>query len=1004
MSLRWRPSLRREARQRFRALRSLEQLESRDLLSLVVFNVNTVEGQPYNNMLVASFNLGDIEGSKPSDFSATINWGDGHTSTGNVTAGGPGFEVFGSNTYLTPTQPSKPDTVTVNVTGLNSSSATALGSANVAFASLTSIGIPISPSKNAPFALNVASFQSANTFVTASNFAATINWGDSTPSTTGLISSTATPGTFNVQGSHVFSQNGTFLITTTITYLGSQITVANGSASVGVSAPVITPNGQTLVATQNVAIPSNTLVGTFFYNPPAGSPAPSFTASINWGDGHTTLGDVTPVGSNLFDVTGGNTYQLPGKYPVNVTVQDQLGHSGTIPSTAVVNSSIPATFSGTTFTYTPNVPLNVVVGTFSDPNPLANKSNIMAVINWGDGHTSNGTITGPDANGLFMVAGTNTYAKSNPNSPNGSYTVTATITGPSGESGTATSTALLTGATSPVLASPVTFAVTPGTPFTGTVATFTDSNPAAMTTKPIAQITWGDGHASQGTVTGPDANGVFTVTGTNTYQSFGTGTYPVTVTITDPSGQTGTAKSTALVTQFTINASPVTFAVVPRTPFTGTVATFTDTNPAAITSKPTAQITWGDGHTSQGTVTGPDSNGVFTVTGTNTYAAPNSKTSDGSYMVNVNIKGPSGETGQATSTARVTQFAISATPVVFSVIPGTTFTDPVATFTDSNPAALSTKPTVAINWGNGFVSQGTVTGPDANGVFTVSGSVTYFGPNPNDAHGNYPVSVTIVGPSGESAVVFSVAQVTVPPTIVPTFTGGLDTTAGNGHLSPTAAFSSTNRPAFTGTANPYAIVQLFARPLGVDATLSLGQAVANSQGQWSLGTSGPLADGIYMLTAAVTPPGGSPSAELLQNNSELVVDTVPPRVVGVTAARGGALVSVFFRDDLSGMNSSSLVNTLNYTLIGGRGLAIRPASATLVTTGSLPTDTQEVVLTIPGSPRFRARFRNLRVTAFGITDNAGNLLASNPHVATHALAVGRAASNVIVKLGVHGRR
>ena len=43
------------------------------------------------------------------------------------------------------------------------------------------------------------------------------------------------------------------------------------------------------------------------------------------------------MGSGLFSVTGTNLYAIAGTYTVSITVQDNLGNSTTIHSTAVVN-------------------------------------------------------------------------------------------------------------------------------------------------------------------------------------------------------------------------------------------------------------------------------------------------------------------------------------------------------------------------------------------------------------------------------------------------------------------------------------------------------------------------------------------------------------------------------------------------------------------------------------------------------------------------------------------
>src|SRR5439155_12691371 len=83
-----------------------------------------------------------------------------------------------------------------------------------------------------------------------------------------------------------------------------------------------------------------------------------------------------------------------------------------------------------------------------------------------------------------------------------------------------------------------------------------------------------------------------------------------------------------VVTDDFVYAEPVALTSVQPTikinagaPFTGAVATFTDLNPNATVTDFTATITWGDGHTSRGTVTAVGG-GVFTVSGTNTFAAP----------------------------------------------------------------------------------------------------------------------------------------------------------------------------------------------------------------------------------------------------------------------------------------------------------------------------------------------------------------------------------------------
>ncbi len=79
------------------------------------------------------------------------------------------------------------------------------------------------------------------------------------------------------------------------------------------------------------------------------------------------------------------------------------------------------------------------------------------------------------------------------------------------------------------------------------MATFTDADTASMppATSCGEYINWGDGTTSAGTVTG--GGGTFTVSGSHTYAT--SGSFPVTVTLTDdaPGTATATVTSTANV-------------------------------------------------------------------------------------------------------------------------------------------------------------------------------------------------------------------------------------------------------------------------------------------------------------------------------------------------------------------------------------------------------------------------------------------------------------------------
>ena len=212
------------------------------------------------------------------------------------------------------------------------------------------------------------------------------------------------------------------------------------------------------------------------------------------------------------------------------------------------------------------------MASFTDSNPIANLSNITAVIHWGDGQTSTGTISSPIA-GEYTVAGNHTYASAG---LTGVIPILVTIVDPSGQTTAIESTAILA---SSISATGLNFTATVGQAFASLpVATFYDSNPNAG--KSTAVINWGDGQSTPGVVSGPNPSGLYVVTGDHTYASGNaTNTFPVIVTIVDPAGQTAGTTSTATVAAPTIVATGTTFSTTPGVSLNNVlVANFTDSN------------------------------------------------------------------------------------------------------------------------------------------------------------------------------------------------------------------------------------------------------------------------------------------------------------------------------------------------------------------------------------------------------------------------------------------
>jgi len=131
--------------------------------------------------------------------------------------------------------------------------------------------------------------------------------------------------------------------------------------------------------------------------------------------------------------------------------------------------------------------------------------------------------------------------------------------------------------------------------------------------------------------------------------SSGVGSYPITQGSLAATGNYTISTfnpGTLTVTPAPLSAAAANFSATAGAPVSGTVATFTTPDQTDGAAAFTAVITWGDGSTSNGVITG--SNGSFTVSGSHTYAAA------ASYAVSVQISNPNTQSATANDTATVT--------------------------------------------------------------------------------------------------------------------------------------------------------------------------------------------------------------------------------------------------------------------------------------------------------------------------------------------------------------
>jgi hypothetical protein len=251
-------------------------------------------------------------------------------------------------------------------------------------------------------------------------------------------------------------------------------------------------------ATEHVALANNTTVATFSDSTPGDTPS-SFSATIDWGDGTTSAGTVAGSAGS-FSVQGGHTYADEGNDQASVTLTRTADQAKSTVSGAVAlaeNDSLLA--QSASFSAVRGSAFNGTVATFSDSDHVTAASDFLATINWGDGTTTAGAVSG--SNGAFSVSGSHTYTTSGQNT----FTVTVSDDAPGTASASASGTATVDAV--PV-AQNGTASGNEDTPINGTaVATDADTAQAQLT----YSLVGANGGATHGTVS-MNTHGGFTYT------------------------------------------------------------------------------------------------------------------------------------------------------------------------------------------------------------------------------------------------------------------------------------------------------------------------------------------------------------------------------------------------------------------------------------------------------------------------------------------------------------
>jgi RHS repeat-associated protein len=701
--------------------------------------------------------------------------------------------------------------------------------------SMVATPLALTPVEGQPFTTTVATFTDLGAG-SVSDYAATITWGDGSTDA-GTI--TFNNGVFSVNSSHTYAEESAadhagsnpYAIAVSISRNGTPAAATSSSAQVADAAMAATSAALTPVEGQSFTA----AVATF--TDPGGAEALSdYAATINWGDGSTDIGTIT-LNNGVFSVSGSHTYaeesaaDHAGSNPYAIAVN--ISHEGaptvTANSTATVSDpSMNAT--GAALTPVEGQSFTATVATFTDPGGTEALSDYGATITWGDGSTDVATIT--VNNGVFSVTGSHTYAEESAPDHAGSnpYAIAVTVSHDGSSAVTASSTATVSDPS--VTATGAALTPAERQSFTAAVATFTDPGGAEAVSDYSATIAWGDGSTDGGTIS--VNNGLFTVTGSHTYAEgsaadhAGSNPYGITVAVRHEGSSAVVVSSTASVSDAAMAATEAALTPVEGQSFTAAVATFTDPGGAEALSDFAATIAWGDGSTDVGTIT--LNNGVFTVTGSHTYAEESAADHAGSYpyAIAVNISHESAPAVTANSTATVSDPSMTATDAALTPVEGQSFTAAVATFTDPGGAEAVSDYSATITWGDGSTDVGSIT--VKNGAFSVTGSHTYAEESAPDHAGSnpYAIAVSISHEGAPAVTASSTATVSDPSMIV---TG--------------AALTPVEGQSFTTA------VATFTDPGGAELTSDYSATIAWGDGSSDVGSI-TLNNGVFSVTDSHT--------------------------------------------------------------------------------------------------------------------------------------------------------
>lgn len=202
-------------------------------------------------------------------------------------------------------------------------------------APITAVGTTVAPIEGGPFTATIATFSDPQANASATEYTATIDWGDATGTSPGAINQPGGPGTpFTVIASHTYAEEGTYTAKVTITDKDTPLNSATANSTANVGDAALSASGVAPTSPQGF---NGTVAN--FTDANAGATTADFSATIDWGDGSNSTGTVTGSGGS-FSVAGNHTYTGTGYFTVTVKIIDDGGSTATTTSTILIYGTV----------------------------------------------------------------------------------------------------------------------------------------------------------------------------------------------------------------------------------------------------------------------------------------------------------------------------------------------------------------------------------------------------------------------------------------------------------------------------------------------------------------------------------------------------------------------------------------------------------------------------------------------------------------------------------------